>query len=326
MIDFSIVIPSFNKMTFISETIDCVLNQSYANWELIIVDDGSSDDSIQIINTYSLFDKRIKLIVRKNLPKGGSNCRNIGLQEAKGKFILFLDADDILTAVCLEERLQSIMQYEESNFWVFPIGTFYKKKGDSASVWLPKGSDFLNRFLTHDLPWHTMSVIWKREFIEKLKGFDVDYPRLQDVELHTRALLNAGINIKTFPNNKIDAFYRIDEKRTNQNLEELLNRQKLGVFMYLEKVQLILVKDKQRRAIKGTLFSLITAINYNCFVKDSEVDLQENIFNETIEFMENKALFSRKDVLYIKIYNFLYKKGLRSVKGFNFSFKYLFCK
>lgn len=325
MIDFSIIIPSFNKANFIVETIDSVKKQRFFNWELIIVDDGSTDNSIAIIEDFCNKDERIKFFKRATLPKGGSACRNIGLKKSNGKYILFLDADDVLLDCCLEKRLAEIQKFPDNNFWVFSIGTFYKKIGDSSSTWLPKGNNFLLRFLKHDLPWHTMSVVWEKDFLLKLKGFDTDYPRLQDVELYTRALLSSNVSFKTFPNTSVDAYYRIDAQRTIQNLSQQLHKQKEGVLMYLEKITLLLHTKNQRKAIYGTYFSFVTTLNYSCLVSHNEIDIHNKISKDFLKYIDNRQhhLFWRS--YYIRFYIKLYKIGFWKIKGFNYFMKYLFC-
>lgn len=89
----SIITPVFNSQPYIDRTIKSVISQSYKNWELILIDDSSKDNSVNIISKY-LGDKRIKLIkLKKN--GGPGYCRNLGLKYSKGKFICFLDSDDI---------------------------------------------------------------------------------------------------------------------------------------------------------------------------------------------------------------------------------------
>lgn len=89
----SIITPSYNSSLFISKTIESVINQDYSSWELIIIDDCSSDDSIEIIGKYIEKDQRIKLISLEN-NSGAAVARNIGIQQAQGRFIAFLDSDD----------------------------------------------------------------------------------------------------------------------------------------------------------------------------------------------------------------------------------------
>jgi glycosyltransferase involved in cell wall biosynthesis len=90
----SIITPSYNSSKFISQTIDSVLAQTYQNWEMIIVDDVSSDSTIDIIKTYTVKDSRIKLIKLK-VNSGPAIARNKGIRDAKGRYIAFLDSDDL---------------------------------------------------------------------------------------------------------------------------------------------------------------------------------------------------------------------------------------
>ncbi len=88
----SIIMPTYNSASFIGETIRSVLHQTYSHWELLVVDDASSDDTIQVINSYS--DERIKVFsLREN--GGAAIARNKGITEAAGDYIAFLDADDL---------------------------------------------------------------------------------------------------------------------------------------------------------------------------------------------------------------------------------------
>lgn len=88
----SIIVPVFNVQDYLCECIDSVLNQNFSNYELIIVDDGSSDSCPEICDQYSKKDNRIKVIHKEN--GGLSDARNSGILKAKGKYILFLDGDD----------------------------------------------------------------------------------------------------------------------------------------------------------------------------------------------------------------------------------------
>ncbi len=97
----SIIIPNHNHAEFISDTIKSVLNQTLTNWECIIIDDASTDDSVKIIKALIKSDKRFTLITNKNT-LGISCTRNIGLDLAKGDYIAFLDSDDCYTQNALE--------------------------------------------------------------------------------------------------------------------------------------------------------------------------------------------------------------------------------
>ena len=97
MATLSAIIPCFNNGYLLSEMIECVISQSYEDWELIIVDDKSMDNTLEIINKYIIKDNRIRLYVRDREPKGSVTCRNIGLMHSTGKYIIHLDADDLIS-------------------------------------------------------------------------------------------------------------------------------------------------------------------------------------------------------------------------------------
>lgn len=106
MLTLSIIIPIYNAANHITRSVDCVLQQSMQDFELILVNDGSTDDSYEICSKYAALDKRIKLISQEH--QGVSSARNTGLNHAKGKFILFFDSDDIVSPDMAEELVKLI--------------------------------------------------------------------------------------------------------------------------------------------------------------------------------------------------------------------------
>lgn len=99
----SIITPCYNGSKYVAETIESVLAQTYQNWEMLIVDDGSKDNSAEIIRNYAEKDTRIRLIQQ---PNGGSaNARNHGIREAQGQYIALLDADDLWKPDFLAEQI-----------------------------------------------------------------------------------------------------------------------------------------------------------------------------------------------------------------------------
>ena len=109
----SIIMPSYNTSDFISETIKSVLNQSYANWELLIVDDCSTDNTDEIVRPF-LLDKRIRYLKNEN-NSGAAVSRNRALREAKGKWIAFLDSDDLW----MPDKLSKQIRFMEKNSYHF---------------------------------------------------------------------------------------------------------------------------------------------------------------------------------------------------------------
>ncbi|WP_180065131.1 glycosyltransferase family 2 protein [Acinetobacter sp. YH16037] len=121
MILVSIITPSYNCGNYIEKTILSVINQNYKNWELIIVDDCSSDYSVQVITRYLSQDERIKLIcLEKN--SGAAVARNRGIEEASGRFIAFLDSDDSWHP----EKLSKQVDFMLKNDYAFTYTAYHK--------------------------------------------------------------------------------------------------------------------------------------------------------------------------------------------------------
>ena len=103
----SIIIPVYNRMDYLGECLNSVLNQTYQNLEIILIDDGSSDGTLELCKQYGEKDSRIVLIAANH--GGVSKARNLGLDAAKGSFILFVDSDDVLHPSLAETLLRGLV-------------------------------------------------------------------------------------------------------------------------------------------------------------------------------------------------------------------------
>lgn len=110
----SIITPAYNAAAYIAETIESVLNQTYQNWEMLIVNDCSKDNTAEIVQSYAAKDKRIKLINLKQ-NGGAAAARNTAIKNAKGRYIAFLDSDDLWK----KEKLQKQIQFMQQNEYAF---------------------------------------------------------------------------------------------------------------------------------------------------------------------------------------------------------------
>lgn len=102
----SIITSAYNAADYITEAIESVLAQTYLNWEMLIVNDCSKDNTAEIVQSYAVKDKRIKLINLKQ-NSGAALARNAAIQNAKGRYIAFLDSDDL----CKKEKLQKQIEF-----------------------------------------------------------------------------------------------------------------------------------------------------------------------------------------------------------------------
>ncbi len=156
----SIIMPSYNTAKFISETIGSVLAQTYPNWELIIVDDCSTDNTDEVVKPY-LSDPRISYI-KNDKNSGAAVSRNRALREARGKWIAFLDSDDLWHP----EKLEKQIEFMEKNGYKF---TYTDYKIQLNGVWLPyvyTGPDVVNRRKMKDYCYFsTITVMYDRQFV-----------------------------------------------------------------------------------------------------------------------------------------------------------------
>jgi glycosyltransferase involved in cell wall biosynthesis len=121
VIKVSIITPSHNCSAFISETIQSVLNQSFSDWEMIIVDDCSTDNSVEVIQSFVELDSRIKLI-QLSENSGAAVARNRAIEAAQGRYIAFLDSDDLWLPYKLEKQLA----FMQSNDYPFSYAAYDK--------------------------------------------------------------------------------------------------------------------------------------------------------------------------------------------------------
>ncbi len=110
---FSVVIPLYNKANYISQCIKSVLDQSFSDFEIVMVDDGSTDGSVELVHGF--LDDRIRLISQTN--QGVSVARNTGITRATGRYVAFLDADDYWEPDLLETARRDITTYPSIEFW-----------------------------------------------------------------------------------------------------------------------------------------------------------------------------------------------------------------
>lgn len=209
----TVVVPCYNNGTTIGETIESVLQQTVPNWELICVDDGSSDDTTDVIRKYIEKDNRIKLLIRNNDPKGGSHCRNIGAFAAEGEYLIFLDGDDLLARTCIENRLKSIVD-TNYDFVVFPMGRFVNNDINNQvnAGRLYENRDYLYYYASGNAGWPITSPIIKKSFFKFLGGFDVRFQRSQDIEFNLRAIALTKGGYRIEGQKEADCFYRIGAK------------------------------------------------------------------------------------------------------------------
>lgn len=210
----SVVIPTLNRRKLLPEALDCLLRQTFQDWEAIVVDDGSDDDTFEVERAYAKRDSRFRCMIRQGERSGANVCRNQGIRASTSPFLVFLDSDDLLLPDALGGRVQLAEGAPDADFCVFMTRLFARNPGDSAIVWneFSEKSD-LRRFLRMDLVWHTSGPIWRRDALLRVGGFDESLASFQDWDIHVRALI-AGLRYRKVP--KVDHLYRRPDWQTDQ--------------------------------------------------------------------------------------------------------------
>lgn len=129
----SVIMPIFNTEKYVSEAIQSVINQDYENWELLIVNDGSTDNSLMFINKFK--DKRVKVFSQEN--KGVSAARNAAFEKMSGDYFCFLDADDIYTETSLSNRLEIFLKGDNIHFVDGKVKVFNQDLSQLISTYSP---------------------------------------------------------------------------------------------------------------------------------------------------------------------------------------------
>lgn len=179
----TVLMPVYNVCKFVQESIQSVLQQSFTGFEFIVIDDGSSDDTVAKVQSFQ--DERIRLVKNDN-NIGVARTLNRGLDLARGEYVARMDADDI----CHRRRLEKQFNFMERNKDIGASGTWVKFFGDQLPVVerTPFGADVVNAFLLFDNALYHPSVIIRKGLLDQFNlRYDPAYSRSEDYELWLRA-------------------------------------------------------------------------------------------------------------------------------------------
>lgn len=254
----SIIIPTRNRCLLLHETVESVRQQTYRNWEAIVVDDSSTDGTIEQMTQLSEQEPRIRFFERRGDRSGAPVCRNQGIAAATGDYMIFLDSDDALAPFCLEQRVRTMQADPVLDFAVFPCQLFREQPGDVALLWNQATPEpDIDRLLhLHDVPWQTTSPIWRRNALSQLGNWDENLLRWQDWEFHLRALIK-GLKYKKFA--EPDCFWRISTLNretvgSSWAPEQIFCLEQLLSNVHLMLCQTQLLNEYRQRLLAGLYF------------------------------------------------------------------------
>lgn len=253
---FSIIIPNYNKEEYVRETLDSIFNQTYKNIEVIVVDDGSTDKSIEIINEFD-----VKLFHTNRKRAGGA--RNVGLDNATGDYILFLDSDDYFTDNTVLEKLNNLINDEDIIFLnytkdKFGEVTIIKEEKEDISVKIEN---------TKNLGCPTKC--FKREILEGIRFPEAK--RYEDINFALEAMCKAQ-SFAYFE----DSFFTYRKVPTSNTTTEITGDAMIDILEELVKMYRLCTKYPQYK------------LNILNRIKRDKLNTRLDLLNHLIEFDENK--------------------------------------
>ncbi|MDD5152038.1 MAG: glycosyltransferase [Flavobacterium sp.] len=189
----SIIIPTYNRAHLIRETLDSILVQTFENWECIIVDDGSIDNTNEIVEKFVVNDSRFQYYHRPSeSPKGANSCRNYGFEMSKGKYINWFDSDDIMDSSFVQLK---VLELEKETKIDAVISKTIMFRDNITNIVGKENRTFLSEntlqdFLKLNIAWYLPDVMWRRSFLVNKIIFDDELFAGQDRDFHARMLLH----------------------------------------------------------------------------------------------------------------------------------------
>ena len=259
----SIIIPTFNRAHLLGETLDSIIAQDYISWECLIVDDGSTDDTQNIIDSYVAKDNRFYYFERPaGRLAGGNAARNYGFEKSKGVYIQWFDSDDLMFTDLLSKKVRQLEINRASDYCLSRMTTFKKK--NNLLIALKETnittSNFFIDYLLKKITVGTMTVLWRRSILEKEDLFNESLKQSQDLEFNSRLFFK-------FPNfctiNESLIYYRTDENSISNSLFVHLD---IYLDSFLEVRKRIITLDPFNKEISIIALKEVLALLRYCLV------------------------------------------------------------
>ncbi len=274
----SIVLPMYNAENFVGECIQSILSQTYTNFELLVLDDGSTDGCIKVVESFS--DSRIHLIRREHDYISTLNC---GLYESHGKYIARMDADDIMSPLRIEKQV-AIMEYDKD---ITICASYSKVLGDDTIIESPIKGHIINfqaMLLLGNIMSHSSVMIRKDFLFENNLSYSQNYPYAEDYKLWAD-IAGRGGTLFVIPIPLVT--YRIsDTQATHSHHEEQVNT---TVLIKNEVLIDLIDKSKSKSELSKLLEQLLHFNNKN-LISDA------TIFSLFYDLFSNIALNTKDNI------------------------------
>jgi len=288
----SIIIPIFNTEKYLNECLDSVVNQTFKDIEIICIDDGSTDNSLQILKEYANKDERITVICGEN--QGAASVRNKGIEISNGEYIIFLDSDDYLDLRALEylyakavESNSDLIVYDFYNFDNITKNITY-----NSSIYKKFMHPFKNVFSYDDYPKTILNTIlpspcnrfMKKIFIKKNNLYFQNVPYFNDVYFATMSLIKAT---KVTAIEKALYYYRVNREKSTTSLKF---KDTIVLFQVFD---LLFATCKQEEILNKFKYSLTTfTLNFFMYYfENTPTELRKKIHKEIMHYINSNSLF-----------------------------------
>lgn len=187
----SIIIPTYNRAHLIADTLNSILAQTYTNWECIVVDDGSTDNTAELMADYIAKDTRFQYHHRpKNRLPGGNAARNYGVELSKGDYVNWFDSDDLMVPTKLETQIKLLHQtpfdYNICQAMMYDVNSGKDVGLRAKSI---VSNNIFQDYIAFKVFWLTQAPLWKRSFLDTYNfKFDERLKQSQDYDFHIRVL------------------------------------------------------------------------------------------------------------------------------------------
>ena len=272
----SVIIPCYNNGPLLSEMINCILRQTYDDWELIVVDDGSTDDTPAIVGNFAANDSRIRLVQRDREPKGSATCRNIGFDHSRGRYIMHLDADDLLADTCFERRVTFMETNPEIDYASFPAKIFTDSThlpsiSNSGKHWGVGNEtmDLLTSFLHGDYLFSVWCNIYRRSSLLPFR-WDENVKIYTDFSFIVPGILSGKLKHKFGYQDQVDYYYRVNQSSGNNVCASFVNADKCTSTIYLFGKTLDALAQRDDYAFRREEFFHFIILNFRRLIEGGD--------------------------------------------------------
>ncbi|MFD2891010.1 glycosyltransferase family 2 protein [Flavobacterium chuncheonense] len=317
----SIIIPTFNRAHLIGETLDSVLAQTYSNWECIIVDDGSVDNTIEILKDYVNRDKRFQFHQRPlDRLAGGNAARNYGFELSKGDYINWFDSDDIMLDNFLTNAI-TLFQENEIDFVLFDYKIFKESIHNIVYVQNNATQNLIEDYITLKVNFGTWAFVWKRDLVSKL-SFDESLVKAQDLDFNFRVLITQKYKYKIA--NQYGLLLRLHADSIVQDYKKNNFKSAKSELYVRKQVFEYMLQNDKIKSIQARCFELYV----EPFMKVLRAGKTFYLFREVYSLLKNNKSISFSNciwaiemVFYLLLY-YVCKKGEYKLKHVLLSFQY----